>query len=148
MPTSAPHRSGPRPTPRARTLTLAMIAGLALGTPSSPAVAQGGNLPAVTTICVVNGGLAQTVRVIYPAAPVRHVHVFKPLAGGPNVVIPAPATPNQVYSLVVPAGRYRMMYGTGLSPQLNSYNPVIVIQPFRVVGRICERAVRAGGTAS
>lgn len=127
---------------------LAAVMGLAMAAPPGRVAAQPANLPTVNAICEVNGGVAQTVRVIYPAAAVRHVHVFKPLTGGPNVVIPAPTVANQVYSLVVPPGRYRMRYGTGLSPQLSTYNPVIVVQPFRVVGRICERAVRSGGAAS
>lgn len=63
------------------------------------AQAQAQNAPQVQVICEVTGAVAQTVRVTYPTTAVRNTHVFRPVAGGPNVVFHAPATPTQVYSL-------------------------------------------------
>lgn len=131
----------------------AILAGLAGAAPPSILAAQTSNAPIVQVICEVNGGVARTVRVTYPAMAVKNVHVFTPLSGGANVVIHPQATANQVYRLVVPAGRYKMKYATqttygGYPPVLNNYNPVIVIPPFKVVGRMCERSQAVGTPSS
>ena len=116
-------------------------------------MAQASNLPIVQVICLVNGGTAQTVRVTYPVAAVKNLHVFYPVGGGSNVVIHPSGIARQVYSLVVPAGRYTLKYATqtsygGYPPNLSSYHPVIVIPPFKVVGRMCERSQVVGSPSS
>lgn len=146
------HRQAFRP---GRTLALAgaILAGLAPVVPPSGAAAQASNLPIVQVICLVSGGTAQTVRVIYPATVVKNLHVFTPVSGGSNVVIYPSGPAKQVYSLVVPAGRYTMKYATqtsygGYPPVLSSYHPVIVIPPFKVVGQMCERSQVVGAPSS
>lgn len=132
-------------------LGVAVLFGLAPVTSSSIAAAQAQNNPIVQVICEVSGGTAKTVRITYPATAVRHTHIFKPLPAGQNIVFPAPAVANQVYSLPVPAGRYRMSYvpaSTGGYVAPTNYPPVIVIAPFKVVGRICERSQSVGTPAS
>lgn len=131
----------------------AILVGLASTAPPSVVAAQATNLPIVQVICLVNGGTAQTVRVTYPATAVKNVHVFTPVSGGTNVVIYPSTTAKQVYSLVVPAGRYNMKYATqtsygGYPPVLSSYHPVIVIPPFKVVGQMCERSQVVGAPSS
>lgn len=131
----------------------AILVGLASAAPPSGVAAQASNNPIVQVICVVNGGTAQTVRVTYPAMAVKNLHVFTPISGGSNVVIYPSGAANQVYSLVVPAGSYKMKYATqtsygGYPPGLNTYNPVIVIPPFKIVGRICERSQAVGTPSS
>ena len=131
----------------------AILVGLASAAPPSGVAAQAANNPIVQVICVVNGGTAQTVRVTYPATAVKNLHVFTPISGGANVVIYPSGAANQVYSLVVPAGRYKMKYATqtsygGYPPVLNAYNPVIVIPPFKIVGRICQRSQAVGTPSS
>ncbi len=134
-------------------LAATALLGLASAAPPSGVAAQTSNLPIVQVICQVNGGVAQTVRVTYPAMAVKNVHVFAPVGGGSNIVLHPPATANQVYNLVVPAGRYRMKYATqttfgGYPPALSAYNPVIVIPPFKIVGRMCERSQVVGTPSS
>lgn len=129
----------------------AILAGLVCAVPPAGVAAQASNSPIVQVICEVNGGVARTVRVTYPAMAVKNVHVFTPLSGGANVVI-HPSGRTQVYSLAVPAGSYSLKYAPqlisgGYSPVLNAYGPVIVIPRFKVVGRMCERS-RAVGTPS
>jgi hypothetical protein len=131
----------------------AILVGLASAAPPSGVAAQASNNPILQVIYLVNGETAQTVRVTYPAMAVKNVHVFTPVGGGMNVIIHPPATANQVYSLVVPAGHYKMKYATqttygGYPPGLNNYNPVIVIPPFKVVGRMCESSQAAGTPSS
>lgn len=147
----------PRPGRRVRRWALPGLAAAALLAPAlspSAAAAQTANPPTVQVICEVNGGTARTVRVTYPAAAVSNVHVFKPLSGGANVVIHPPAAASQVYSLAVPAGRYRLSYATrmtsgGYPPMMHSYGPVIVIAPFMVRGQICKPTTQVlGGPSS
>lgn len=131
----------------------AIMAGLAPIVPPSGAVAQSSNNPTVQVICLVSGGAAQTVRVTYPASAVKNVHVFTPTGGGANVVVHPPATASQVYSLVVPAGSYTLRYATqmatgGYPPIMTSYNQVIVIPPFTIVGRMCQRRQAVGSPSS
>jgi hypothetical protein len=126
----------------------AILVALAGAAPPSVGATQNSNNPIVQVICQVNGGVAQTVRVTYPAAAVKNVHVFTPVSGGANVVFQPPSMANQVYTLAVPAGSYKLMYqpvGGGIT--MFYYNPVIVIPPFKVVGRMCERR-KAVGTPS
>ncbi len=137
-------QSPPLPTRHAWRWALPGLAAAALFAPvlSPSAAAQTANQPTVQAICEVNGGTARTVRVTYPAAAVSNVHVFKPLSGGANVVIHPPAAASQVYSLVVPAGRYRLSYATrmisgGYPPMMQNYGPVIIIAPFKIVGQKC-----------
>lgn len=133
-------------------LGVAALFGLAPVASSSMATAQAQNNPIVQVICEVDGGTAKTVRITYPTTAVRNTHIFKPLPGGQNIVFPAPAVANQVYRLPLPAGRYRLSYvhpnpfGGYVSPA--NYPPVIVIAPFKVVGRICERSQSVGTPAS
>lgn len=144
-----PTRVRPSSGRKGLTPAAAILVGLACAGPPSGVAAQGSNLPIVQVICQVNGGVARTVRVIYPAAAVKNVHVFTPLSGGANVVIYPPVTANQVYTLAVPAGSYKMMYqplGGGIT--MFYYNPVIVIPPFKVVGRMCERSQAVGTPSS
>jgi len=131
----------------------AILVGLATVAPPSGVAAQTSNLPIVQVICFVSGGTAQTVRVTYPTALVKNLHVFYPTAGGSTVVIYPSGPAKQVYSLVVPAGRYTMKYATqtsfgGYPPNLSSYHPVINIPPFKVVGRMCERSQVVGSPSS
>jgi hypothetical protein len=129
-------------------LATALMLGLAAVIPPSAVAAQGSNPPIVQVICQVNGGVASTVRVTYPAAAVRNIHGFLPIGGGATVVFNPPATANQVYTFAVPAGRYKMRYTRfGAGQPVFFYNPVIVIPPFKVVGQICERS-QAVGTPS
>lgn len=120
--------------------------------PTPEARAQAQNAPLVQVICEVSGGVAKTVRVTYPATAVRNTHVFRPVGGGQNVVFTAPAAPNQVYSFAVPAGQYRLAYGDagslGNTPVLTHRNAVIVIPPFTVRGRICQRSQQPSGPVS
>lgn len=138
---------------RAPALAAAVLVGLLSAAPPSGVAAQAANNPTVQIICEAGGGPARTVRVIYPTAAVKNVHVFTPLSGGANVVIYPPATANQVYQLAVPAGSYKMKYATQMStggypPSLTTYGPVIVIPPFRVERGICQRSQRAGSPSS
>lgn len=119
-------------------LSVAVIFGASALLPATPASADPSPNPTVSVICEVSGGVANTVQVLYPA-PVRYIHVFQPLSGGNPVVFQAPATATQIYKLAVPAGRYHMSYGTGLTPMLRTWPPVIDIKPFKVSGRMCER---------
>lgn len=146
-------RAGVLTRPKGLASAAAILAGLVCAAPPSGVAAQNTNLPIVQVICQVNGGVARTVRVTYPAAAVKNVHVFTPVGGGANVVIHPPATANQVYSLAVPAGSYKMKYATqttygGYPPVMSFYNPVIVIPPFKVVGRMCERSQAVGSPSS
>ena len=77
-------------------LATAALLGLASAAPPAGVAAQPVNNPIVQVICQVNGGVARTVRVTYPATAVKNVHVFTPISGGANVVIYPPATANQV----------------------------------------------------
>ena len=136
---------------RAPILATAALLGLASAAQPSSAAAQS-NYPIVQVICQVNGGVAQTVRVTYPATQTKNVHIFTPVGGGTDVVIYPPAI-SQVYSLVVPAGRYRMKFGAasiwgGLGPVMTSYKSMIVIPPFKVVGQMCERSQSVGTPSS
>ena len=81
---------------RAPMLATAALLGLASAAPPAGVAAQPVNNPIVQVICQVNGGVARTVRVTYPATAVKNVHVFTPISGGANVVIYPPATANQV----------------------------------------------------
>lgn len=128
-------------------LSAALIAGASALLLAPKALADTGPNPSVSVICEVSGGAANTVQVLY-STPVRYVHVFQPLSGGNPVVFQAPATANQIYKLAVPAGSYHMSYGTGLSPMLKPWQPVIAIKPFKVVGRMCERPKVVGPAQS
>lgn len=147
-PDRPPRTTGVRRLPGA---AISLVCALAL-TPSSALGAQGQNAPLVQVVCEVSGGFARTVRLTYPTAAVRNTHVFRPVPGGPNVVFQAPASANQVYSLAVPAGRYRLSYGDvgplGNTPVLTQRNAVIDIAPFTVRGRLCERARQPSGPVS
>ncbi len=139
-------------TSRLRAIAAVAAVGL-LSIVSSPgAMAQGQTGPVVQVICEVTAGRAKTVRLSYPTAAVRNTHVFRPVAGGPNHVFQAPATPTQIYDLSVPAGQYRLSYGPagplGNTPVLTYLNPVIVIAPFTVRGRLCVPSQQPGGPAS
>ena len=138
---------------RGAALTAALLVGLASAAPPSGAAAQSGNNPIVQAICLVSGGTARTVRVTYPSVAVKNVHVFTPLAGGPNVVIYPPSTGIQVYQLAVPAGSYKLKYATQMStggypPNLTYYGPTIHIPPFKVEGGMCQRSQRVGSPSS
>ena len=127
----------------------AILAGLACMAPPASVTAQPANNPIVQVICQVNGGVAKTVRVTYPATAVKNVHVFTPVSGGANVVFYPPSSANQVYTLAVPAGSYKLMYqpvGGGIT--MFYYSPVIVITPFKVVGRVCQRSEAVGSPSS
>lgn len=128
-------------------LSAALIAGASALLLASKALADTSPTPTVSVICEVSGGAANTVQVLY-ATPVRYVHVFQPLGGGNPVVFQAPATATQIYKLAVPAGSFHMSYGTGFSPQLKPWPPVIAIKPFKVVGRLCERPKAVGPAQS
>lgn len=133
-------------------LAAAVFGGLACASSSSLAVAQVANNPSVQVICEVNGATARTVRVVYPSAPVRKDHVFTPTTGGAPLVIHAPASATQVYNLVVPAGSYKMKHAVvphhpGPGAVL-TYGPVIVVPPFKIVGRMCERSQVIGKPSS
>lgn len=133
-------------------LTAAILGGLAYVVPPSQAVAQASNNPSAQVICEVNGATATTVRVVYPATPVRKDHIFTPTTGGAILVFYAPATATQVYNLAIPAGSYKMKHavvphhpGPGA---VQTYGPAIVIPPFKVVGRMCERSQLIGKPSS
>ena len=156
--TRPPNRDTPPPGGRPRrairmlamaALTLTAILSIA---PTPAARAQTQNAPLVQVICEVSGGVAKTVRVTYPTTAVRNTHVFRPVGGTQNVVFTAPPAPNQVYSLAVPAGQYRLAYGDagplGNTPVLTNRNAIIVIPPFTVRGRICERRDQPSGPVS
>ena len=131
-----------------RIMTLAaVVVGLGPAAVASSPITQGGNSPIVQMICQVGGGATKTVRITYPVSPVIHDHVFKPVAGGPDLVFQELTTQSQVYTLAVPAGRYRLHYGHWAAPK-TLYNPVVVVQPFTVRGRICERGQQLGGPVS
>jgi hypothetical protein len=128
----------------------ALLLGLAAVIPPSGVAAQGSHRPIVQVICQVSGGVAKTVRVIYPV-PVKNVHIFEPQSGGSNVVI-HPAASIQVYLLAVPAGSYRVKYAPQLTsggyPPLLSPGPVIVIPPFTVAEGRCQRSQAVGTPSS
>ena len=139
-------------TNRLRAIAVVATVGL-LSVASSPgAMAQGQTGPVVQVICEVIAGRAKTVRLSYPTTAVRNTHVFRPVAGGPNHVFQAPATPTQIYEFSVPAGQYRLSYGPagplGNTPVLTYLNPVIVIAPFTVRGRLCVPSQQPGGPVS
>jgi hypothetical protein len=121
---------------------------VALALPAgSPALPQSQGFPTVQPICQPTGSQVMTVRILYTAGAVKHVHVFTPIGGGANRVFIAPALPTQIYTLAVPAGSWKMMYGTG-GIVMSHYNPVIVVPPYKVTGRFCERTATKGGPAS
>ncbi len=143
------HKHKRAPGGRRAPVLAAALLGLASAAPPAGVAAQPANNPIVQVICQVNGGVARTVRVTYPATAVKNVHVFTPVSGGANVVFYPSATANQVYTLAVPAGSYKMTYqpvGGGIT--MSYYNPVIVIPPFKVVGRMCERSQAVGTPSS
>lgn len=127
--------------------TLAATIGLALVAAGTPALPQSQGLPTVQSMCQPSGSQVMTVRVLYTAGPVKHVHVFTPLAGGANRVFVAPASPTKIYTLAVPAGSWKMMYGTG-GIVMSYYSPVIVVPNYTVNGRICDHRATKGGPAS
>ncbi len=136
-----------------RRLTATALVGFALAAPPLEAAAQSPPTPSVQVICEVSGPTATTVRVIYPAGPVSRVHGFYPLSSGPPLFFHPPATATQVYSFAVPAGSYKMRHAVppslgGVPPYLLPYNPLIVIPPFKVVGRMCERSQVIGRPSS
>ncbi|MCF8505714.1 MAG: hypothetical protein K9G59_12450 [Caulobacter sp.] len=149
MTTSSPSRARTSRRRGSLASVAGVLVGLACAAPPAGVVAQPANNPIVQVICQVNGGVAKTVRVTYPATAVKNVHVFTPVSGGANVVFYAPSTANQVYTLAVPAGSYKLMYqplGSGIT--MFYYNPVIVIPPFKVVGRMCQRRQAVGTPSS
>lgn len=139
-------------TSRLRAITIVAMVGLLSMASLPEAMAQGQNGPSVLVVCEVTAGVAKTVRLSYPTTAVRNTLVFRPVAGGQNLVFQAPAAATQIYDLAVPAGQYRLSYGPagslGNTPVLTNLNPVIVIAPFRVRGRFCERSQASGGPVS
>jgi hypothetical protein len=124
-----------------------LASGLALAAIATPGLTQSQGLPSIQTICRPTAQGVETVQALYSAGPVKHVHVFTPVGGGANKVFTAPPSAKKIYAFTLPAGSWKMMYGTG-GIVMSHYNPVIVVEPFSVIGRICDRAAKKGGPAS